>query len=120
MIMKNTDDGKGFDDEIVSLRVDPRWFRNSSEFAGFYEPTELVRKWTGLVISWDPESVAWDNFQAAEEQCRLTNQRLAMLDPELDVQVLMERARKNLAWLLGDVRACIPTLTEKGDRKSVV
>jgi len=102
--MRNTDLTGGFDDEVLNLIVDPLWFSTSDDFSGFYDPTELIRKWTGLVLSSDPELKAREKFEEAERQCLTTNLRILKDTVSCPIYApIRERLRKTLSSMLGPV-----------------
>lgn len=104
LIMRNTDESGGFDDEICSFTTDPLSYNDSEDFRKDYEATELVRKWTGLRVSWDPEVAAWEKFQKAESECAATNRRLRSgTDEDASLSKYIERMRHHLSSLLGTV-----------------
>lgn len=109
LIMRETDcNPDSYDDEVLNLVVNPAWFLTASEFSGFYDPTELVRKWTGLVLSVDPEQVARGKFYAAEEQCQVTNRRILNDDVSCpNFASIRERLRRTLSSMLGPVTSDI-------------
>lgn len=103
LIMRNTDDGLGNDDEILSLKTIPSDFLISSEFMTFYEPTELVRKSTLLHLSTNPRDVAVASFWEAEQKCKESNRRIRTINPSWAVGEVLHRAEKMIADILPEV-----------------
>lgn len=102
--MKNTDQGSGTDDEILLLKANPAGYLDAESFWETYAPTELIRKFQGLRLTIDPKAKAIESFGDSENQCAKTNRRLRLhQDPSGRFELLLERMRKNLEEMLGDV-----------------
>lgn len=103
IIMRNADEG-GYDDEVLTLGLDPLSYATEEDFRNAYWPTELIRKSVALRLSHDPRAKAQEKFQEAEDQCVATNRRLASRnDPSGRFETLLSRMRKDLELLLGPV-----------------
>lgn len=103
MIMNNTDNGGGTDDEIVSLKTDPLHFTDSDSFMSFYEPTELVRKSTLLTLSTDPREVAIASFFESETKCAESNRRLRTVSPTWAVGEILHLAEQKIRSVLPEL-----------------
>lgn len=103
IIMNHTDRNGGTDDEILSLRTDPKDYLTSSEFFKAYSPTELVRKFSGLTLSSDPRDIAKAKFLETEEQCRQSNRRIRTSIPTGRLGQILDLARKIIENTLPEV-----------------
>lgn len=104
IIMRYTDENEEcYDDEITRLACDPAHYLTAEAFSGAYEATELVRKWTGLVLSWDPEQAAFEKFEEAERQCAATNRRIRTGEDRGSLGNIPEKLKTYLTNLLGPV-----------------
>lgn len=81
---------------------------NPDVFRNLYLRQEILSKYSGHTLEGvDPERVAWEKFHAAEEQCRVTNQRLfGRIGLEGDSistspAAIMSIARRKIAHILG-------------------
>ena len=104
-------------DELVSIKVRPSAYDDPESYFRDAAAVSFIRKCESLPTTVDRKLVAEDNFLLAEQQCRRSNERLAIhflegaLDredgqigtPEGACSRLIAEARKEMAKLLGKV-----------------
>lgn len=92
---------KGEYERLVSLEL-PNVDRDSSEFRDDYWAAELASKYPFSIPGVNREVVAVTKFTAAEEQCRLSNERLVGWDSRASLPFKeLARARRLVASVLG-------------------
>lgn len=94
-------------DQLVSLTVDPVWYRTATAYFLDAQATALLSKCGGLPTTVDLRAAAVAAFYDAERQCYRSNERLAPLlfgdytDQPSGVREIVSLARKYLARVLG-------------------
>jgi len=63
-------------DELATINIDPKAYNDAASFFADYSCVCLLKKFKGLKTGIDTKKVALLGFDKAEEQCRLTNERL--------------------------------------------
>lgn len=86
--------------QIVDLKWDPFAYNTLEDARLSFCATELLRKSNWLPTNIDKQKVAEDGFIAAEEKCRVTNERL--LQRNAGVEPILYRALRKIADVLGD------------------
>lgn len=90
-------------DFLSSLKMpQPSSYTDANVFRFDYLIYSYMRKYTGLKTGIDKEAVAFSKWVSAEEQCSLTNRRLASHQPlQADVESAILRARRKIFRVLG-------------------
>lgn len=65
--------------QLVNLRADPKAYLTADHYRRAVIATDLLRKCRALPTGIDTEAKAWESFQHAELQCKMTNDRLSRL-----------------------------------------
>lgn len=65
--------------QLANLRADPKAYLTADHYRRSVIATDLLRKCRALPTGIDTEAKAWDSFQNAELQCKMTNDRLSRL-----------------------------------------
>lgn len=104
-------------DDLVSIKIDPLTYDDSESYFRDAAAVSFLRKCADIPTSFDREAVAFNGFVSAEQQCKRTNDRLAIhfLEGDLDrsddlvsfpegaCARLIAEARKEMRKLLGRV-----------------
>lgn len=106
--------------QLCELSTDPQAYRTCdvSGFRDDYLITEYLRKAQFLETGIDTRQVALDSFAAAEESCKMVNNRIRTLSegaraPNWRLEAILARAQHKISM-------CIGSTVKWSDRKSVV
>lgn len=87
--------------QIVSRRVNPHDYATPWQFRRDYHAANLLRKSSFLPAGINRRGVALEGFHAAEEQCRLTNERLLSGNISHRTASVLDEARRKMSYVLG-------------------
>lgn len=103
LLMEHCRKTGNYEDDVLLFKTDPHDFNCSTEFFGFYEPTELVRKADFLNLSFTPRDNALKAFNDAEELCYQSNRRIRTKQPSQAVEEIIHSAEKMISSVLGEI-----------------
>lgn len=90
-------------DPVEALSKKPQFSGSVAEFAVTWQLHNVLRKYPDLDVPSDPVAAAWDEFIACESQCEETNRRFHESGFIAAYPSILERARKKISRVLGDV-----------------
>lgn len=103
-------------DELVKIDIDPMHYNCPESFFGDYICSSIVKKYEGFPTSFNKTKVAFENFLAAELQCKKTNKRFQDLNnlgplskDLLDLSHVTFLVREEVKKIIGD---SVPSLFE--------
>lgn len=93
--------------DLVHLELPYLATSNTADLIYARQTLGYFQKWEQLELGIDKEAVAWEKFQEAERQCKITNVRFRFLEAGLEVDPALHsvlyRAQRNISRILGDV-----------------
>jgi len=88
--------------EVVEFEIDYESGSSVADYCYARQIKALLDKQVHINMGYDRESAGEQAFFAAEEKCRLTNERLSLPCPEKDVSAVLHYAMRKISEVLGD------------------